>query len=459
MSPVKTNATLSDRLKVTRDEQARLKAERTEKMKVRDDAKEAFAGKDLPVAEMFKDPDFAAAQEAVKAVGEIDDQLADLKQGEVSILEMLGQRSDAVQHHIAGEAPSSGAWSGHRLLDQSEGYKAAVERGVFNSRAAFGTLELGEIASREYAMSFLQGTSRPSAAGLPGAPSGPIVTPTDGSVPPDYRGIIPPRLRQLTLLDLIPTGTTDSNQVNYVQVTAIPAGAAETPELGLKPQLGLSTRDEQAPVQTIAGYIKMSRQSMSDYAGLATLVNTLLPYDVRRRIESAILAGDGEGVDILGLLNTTGIGEVEALPTDNPADGILKAMTVIILSDSDPDFVAVNPLTWQQMLLMRTGAQDGAWQGSYLYGGPGMISAPTVWGMTMTPSRIIASNAPLVGDSSGATIMVREGVNVKTSDSDQDDFVRNRVTVLAEARIAFPVWRPSSFCVANLDQTAIATPN
>ena len=46
--------------------------------------------------------------------------------------------------------------------------------------------------------------------------------------------------------------------------------------------------------------------------------------------------------------------------------------------------------------------------------------------------------------------IVREGVNVKVSDSDQDDFVRNRVTILAECRVALVVWRPDFFSLPKL---------
>ena len=57
---------------------------------------------------------------------------------------------------------------------------------------------------------------------------------------------------------------------------------------------------------------------------------------------------------------------------------------------------------------------------------------------------------PLVGDSTGATLLMRQGVNVKTSDSDQDDFINNRVTILAECRAAFPIWRPTAFATAPI---------
>ena len=132
---------------------------------------------------------------------------------------------------------------------------------------------------------------------------------------------------------------------------------------------------------------------------------------------------------------------------DNIADAILRAMTVVILSDADPNFAAAHPLDWQNILLMREDNTNRT--GQYLAGGPFGMTAPTIWGLALTTSTVMTSGSPLVGDSMGATLLFREGVNIKTSDSDQDDFVRNRVTVLAEARVAFPVWRPASFAIAD----------
>jgi HK97 family phage major capsid protein len=118
-------------------------------------------------------------------------------------------------------------------------------------------------------------------------------------------------------------------------------------------------------------------------------------------------------------------------------------MTIIALSFSEPNFVALHPIIWQNLMLMK------ATTGEYYYGGPGLLAQPpTIWGLPMVRSVLVPQATPLVGDAMGASLLVREGLNVKTSDSDQDDFVRNRVTILAEARVAFVVWRPSAFCIA-----------
>jgi hypothetical protein len=45
---------------------------------------------------------------------------------------------------------------------------------------------------------------------------------------------------------------------------------------------------------------------------------------------------------------------------------------------------------------------------------------------------------------------VREAVQVIASDSDQDDFTRNRVTLLGEGRFAVAIWQPSAFAVVHV---------
>jgi hypothetical protein len=436
---------LRDRLKEAREQIKKLLDERAEARKEVESAKEKFeaADHDGPVHEW---QEFTDAQEAVKKQGEIDDQLADLRATETGLLEMLGNsQPDRGQHGQAGqgEAVVAQGWSGETLLAGEESaYQRARGEGTFTSDAKFGTILLGQIATREQAVAAFSAGG--FMADLPTAPGAPVDTPgVAPAIRPDYRGVQPPVLRRLTFLDLIPKGTTDSNLIEYVQVQAIPGSAAPVAEGEVKPQSGLTLVDATAPVRTIAGWIKVNRQAMDDMAGLATLINSLLPYDVQRQIEKQILTGDGTGQNLKGIYNQTGIGAPAFVSGDNPADSILRAMTTVILQDADPNFAVANPLTWQDIMLMKA---EGS--GNYLAGGPFSFTAPTIWGLALTASRAVTQQNPLVGDSRGATLLFREGVNIKTSDSDQDDFIRNRVTVLAEARVAFPVWRPASFAIA-----------
>ena len=448
--PATADSQIHGRLKQLREQAADLRRRRTEAIKERDSAKSAFAGtnfaEDVKITETAE---FKAAEVAVKAVADLDEEITSHKAAEDALLGLLGEQPDPGANgngrHASLELPRSG-WDGRRLLRESDAYSEARSRGLFTSTGHFGVIELGEIAGRDEAADFLRGGV--FGAALPAATPGAVGSPGGLVVPPDFRGIVPPRLLSLSLLDLIPAGTTDSNVVHYVQVTAIPGSAAETAEMAVKPQEGITFADASANVVTIAGWIKVARQALDDMAGLGTIINQQLPYDVRRRVLTQLLIGDGVGNNLRGIINTTGVGAPAATPGDTTADALLRLLTVVVLSDSDPNFVLLNPIDWQGLLLLKNA------QGNYIYGTPGQLPggmvAQTIWGMTLTTSRVIPAKQVLVGDTSGVTLLVREGVNVKTSDSDQDDFLRNRVTVLAETRVALPVWRPSAFAIGTL---------
>ena len=78
----------------------------------------------------------------------------------------------------------------------------------------------------------------------------------------------------------------------------------------------------------------------------------------------------------------------------------------------------------------------------------GMFSAPptTAWGLPVVTSKVMPAGTALVGAFGTCTrLFIREAVNVRLSDADQDDFIRNRVTALAELRAGLAVWQPLGF--------------
>src|SRR5215831_19475253 len=84
---------LNERLKSITSELQSERSARAEAMKERDAARDAFAKKDQlqENTRIFEDPDFQAAEEAVKQVGLIDDKIASLEEAEKGILRMLGR--------------------------------------------------------------------------------------------------------------------------------------------------------------------------------------------------------------------------------------------------------------------------------------------------------------------------------------------------------------------------------
>lgn len=403
-----------------------LRSERNEKAAKREKAKEAWAavpsGADRSEA-------FGEVQKWVKDVGELDDQIAALGHEQETILKSMDKEEGGKpSFHTDGNEDQ---WNARALFEDPE-LREQLEF-LASTKARFGGMEIGKVVGRDT-----------FAAEIMAAEPTLVPRQREGA----YRGVLPQVFRPLRLLDLIPTGTTDGNSVPYTRESGTFGGPAETAEGTAKPQLdGWTYTDEDAPVRTIAAYIKLKKQALADFAALRSITDTRLRYAVQRRVEGQVLAGDGTGENLEGILETSGIGLVEYSSTVPVSELILSGITNVYLNDGQADGIAMNPVDWNLALTEKAHSPNGS-AGSYEYqgGGPFGSTPQTMWGVSCVPVPVLAQGQSLVADFAlGAQLLIREGVNVLLSDSDQDDFIKNRVTMLGETRAALLIWRPGVF--------------
>ena len=87
------------------------------------------------------------------------------------------------------------------------------------------------------------------------------------------------------------------------------------------------------------------------------------------------------------------------------------------------------------MLKARETATGGRLDSSGAFGTPPV----TMWGLPAVPSNALTQGQALIGAfGTACRLFIREAVNVRLSDSDQDDFTKNRVTALAASGLAWP---------------------
>jgi hypothetical protein len=263
-----------------------------------------------------------------------------------------------------------------------------------------------------------------------------------------YQGVVSQLRRELTVLDLLPTQSMEGNSFVATTEGGSYAGPAETAELQLAPDADITLTDFTVFARMIKGYFKVSRPALDDVPGLSNTLNTRLFYAVRLRMENQILSGDGTGENLLGILNTTGIGTSASAPGDTVnADLVLNALTVVQNSNAVPTGVILNPSDWNHSLKAKSAGSgmrldsDGAYSGQMR----------TIWGVPVVLSAGIAAGTALIGDwTLGATLFIREGVHVVASDADQDDFLRSRLTLMGQTRVGFVTWRAACFCKVTL---------
>jgi HK97 family phage major capsid protein len=320
---------------------------------------------------------------------------------------------------------------GETFLDNPQTVQTLEQ--LAHSSAPIGSVMLGSYMSAE-AFADSIGPGRPRAGGedQPGL---------SGKRQTIWGPIVRQVYRPLTLLDLIPSGTMDGSAIEYVVELGDLDDAAETEEGAVKPEDTTTEFEEAvAPARTIAVWIKQRRQVLADVPELASVLSSRLQYKVQRRLEQQILIGDGVGQNLLGLLNQTGIGSVGPDPAIPLSDLLLKGKTATLMADAVPNGIVLHPYTHEALLTEKTSTgerldSDGA------FSSDGQV----LWDLPIIDSKVIPQTSALVGDFSLAcSLLIREGVNLRISDADQDDFVRNRVTLLAEMRAALPVWQPAA---------------
>ena len=275
--------------------------------------------------------------------------------------------------------------------------------------------------------------------------SGSPATNSDTIVAPQRQvGIVSGAFRTLRIRDVMPSGTTSSNLVEYTRELAFTNSAAETAEGATKPEAALTFELVSAPVKTIAHWLKLSKQVMDDAPALASYVDTRLRYGVDLRIDQQLLNGNGSGQNIGGLAKAGNHTAFTPASGDNAIDSINRAIYLVAAADYNATAIILNPADWGA--IERTKTDDNA----YVFGAP-MKLAPTLWGLPVIATNTMTAGKFMVGAMDvAAQVWNRQGTTVEMSEADDTNFQKNLVTVRAEARLALAIYRPASIQYGSL---------
>lgn len=330
---------------------------------------------------------------------------------------------------------------GQRFIE-SKAYKDLIAMGVARegSRAAFNSGNV-DVLDRVETKTLLQSY---------GAPGTTLIR--NDRLP----GIAPFRQAPITLLDLVTVGDTDGNVVEWIQQNSFTNNAAEVAEAtatagtsGTKPESALGFTVASTTVRNIAHWIPATRSALADMGQLRTIIDTNLVDGVRRRLNGQMMSGDGTAPNLRGILNTVGIGTTAVgVSPDDRLQAFARGILAVRLAFFEPDSVLLNPNDYLDIRLMRD-SSGGANTGQYLFGPPSTAGLETIWGLPMRQTTELPSGTGLVGDFSQAILYQREGIQVLTTDSHSDFFIRNAIVILAEGRWAFAVPYPTAFATVT----------
>lgn len=276
--------------------------------------------------------------------------------------------------------------------------------------------------------------------------------PSDVIVAPDRRpGIVPGAFRQLGVLDVIPMGSTGSNQVFYTQEDAFVNEAKEVTEGAAKAESDLTFKLIEEPVRTVAHFLKLSNQVLDDAPALEGYVNRRLTHGLRNRLELQALRGNGSSPNLAGLSASGRHTAFTPSTGDSALDSLNRAKYAVTGADFMATHIFINPADWGA--IERSKVDDGG----YVLGDGGAITYvnnglnPLVWGLTVVPSNNVEAGKFYVLDVNAIELMMRQGVTVEMGFVDKD-FTNNLVTLRAELRAAMAVYQPTAVRFGDLEQ-------
>lgn len=247
--------------------------------------------------------------------------------------------------------------------------------------------------------------------------------------------------RRLVVADLLPNGNISQPRFLYLEETVNTNNAAFVAEGGQKPESALEFEEKSADVRKIATILPMTDELFQDAPAMFTYVQGRLTLFLQLAEEAALIGGDGVSPNIEGILHNSGI-QVQAKGADTIADCVYKAITKVeVNSFLAASGIILNPFDWQTIRLSKDA------NGNYLFGSPMAGDTERLFGYPIVRTTAMTVGTGLVGAfDSAAMIFRRTGIAFAVSTEHSDFFIKNKLMMRVEERLAFPIFRPLGFC-------------
>jgi HK97 family phage major capsid protein len=252
--------------------------------------------------------------------------------------------------------------------------------------------------------------------------------------------------RRMTVRALLAQGTTNSSQIEYDKEKVFTNSAAPVAEGAAKPQSELQFEEATAQVRTIAHWMRASVQILADAPALRSIIDQRLRYGLAYVEEAQLLNGSGSGQNIEGLVTAaTPYAAPGGLTAADPLQVVRLMILQVALAEFPANGIVMNPIDMAAIELMLD-AND-----RYLVGDPQGMIDKRLWGLPVIETQAMTEDKALVGAFDlAAQIFDRQDATVEVSTEDQDNFVKNKVTIRAEERLALAIYREQAIVYGDL---------
>lgn len=266
-----------------------------------------------------------------------------------------------------------------------------------------------------------------------------VLSGTGTTFPTQMPGVIPGSFAPLTVRNAITSIPVTSNSVQSLRELAWTNNAAETAQATAKPESVLTFEQYDVPVQTVAHFIKISKQLMEDAPAITAYIDTRLRDGLAQKIDAQLIVGNGTSPQLSGLTDSGNFVAYTPVAGDLLIDAINRAKYAMWATGNMPDSVIVNPADWGAM----ERARESAGAGLYLYGMAGTTAGMNPFGLQIVISNHVPAGSFIVAALRTSTMIYNRNSAVIEMGYVNDDFTKNLITIRAEERLGLGVERPA----------------
>lgn len=252
--------------------------------------------------------------------------------------------------------------------------------------------------------------------------------------------------RKVHVEDLLPGGNIGpGNSYTFMREKGLGEGnPAPVAEGALKPQFDFDLEEATVQIETIAGWMRVTRKAMANIPGFVAFLQSRIPERFKKVKDEQFLYGDGNTPNLKGIL-TAGNFKASTYGTTLP---LVERITgdIAVLADTyerDATGVLMRPidiLPFYENKATGSGEYDLPRNVTFV-GGQLYISGVPVYMSTATHA-----GDYVVGDwANGAQILTQEAMRIEFFEQDGTNVRENKVTVRVEGNYALPCYGDNYF--------------
>jgi len=238
------------------------------------------------------------------------------------------------------------------------------------------------------------------------------------------------------ILELVNLGSITSNLWEWVQQANPEGDAAMTAEGAAKAKIDFDLVLASAAVRKVTAFIKVSKEMLDDIPLMESEINQELSEVINLKIDAQVLSGDGTGQNLTGITeNATAFspgsfatGSANEVTDPNNQDVLRVAINQIAIAEFQANYIVMHPSDAAAMDLSK------ATDGHYILPPFSTNANTVVKGIPIVTNTGMTEGDYLVGDFTKSGVRFREGLTFDVG-YENDDFTKNFVTILAEARL------------------------